>query len=928
MGSRLYMSFFSWLAGMLFPVMVVAICLSGGLLSAQVNANYVPTAPTACGSLLVGFTDLSSGSIACWEWDSGSAYTSNSQSPATHYSTSWTNTVTPIVSDDSQNGTAIRSNFIQFFQNPVVPFSTKMNLGCQPLQITFTNSSTTGSAPISTSTWDFGDGNGKAEFKVAHTNNSASTFTHILHIEGIYGYTCNINSGITSQVTNFAGSRDLNISTNTRNTTTPNGTFFFAPELICEGDSAFFTFIGDPGVVPTWYFGDGDSAVGGDTIWHQYTTAGIYTPQVLMTDSLGATAFTPGAGNVQALPLPQAVIWADTNQLCRYDTLQLADSTSYIAGPGTVDWIFGDGTIGSGSSISHFYSNSGTYDIIMNVTDALGCRGSDTLSNTIRILGIQADFYADDTAICNPQTVQFSDTSSSDTTIVAWSWSFGDGNTGVGSPTTNTYTSNDLFDVSLIVTDAAGCMDTVTKPKFIQSNLPEVPQIYAASVAGDDLVAINVAPTTNPLFKEYEVYGVSGPGSYFYIDNGAHINNGLIFDDQSNTLYASICYRALTQDVCDNKSDLDSALTHCTMELTAIPTNDAVDLVWSGYIGWDTILRYDIMAVSGYDTATANVQYIGSVSGNTTSFTDSSFVCSERRIYRIRAIGSISQEISWSDTSATRPILTASPEAPEIIVATVQNNADIQIDWAPGNLVGHTAYDLERSLDNSTWTPIGSFPNTTLQFLDQQVDVATQSYYYRISAIDACGLTTPYSNLGQSILLNIDASGNTPVFQWNAYQEWGAIDHYEIEEQPSAGGSWSLVTSLPAASNSYTHTQGSQNAGGTCYRIRAFEFGGNQAISTSNEICFGESLWIPNTLTPNGDGLNDVWIIQGLSNYESAPVDIYNRWGNLIYESSEYQNDWLGTNSKSNETLPDGTYFYVLKLSDGQTLRGQVTIMR
>jgi gliding motility-associated-like protein len=84
---------------------------------------------------------------------------------------------------------------------------------------------------------------------------------------------------------------------------------------------------------------------------------------------------------------------------------------------------------------------------------------------------------------------------------------------------------------------------------------------------------------------------------------------------------------------------------------------------------------------------------------------------------------------------------------------------------------------------------------------------------------------------------------------------------------------------------------------------------------------------IPNTFTPNGDGVNDLWDITALQAYPGCTISIYNRGGSLVYNSINYPKPWDGTyNGKS---LPVGTYYYVIDLKNGKKpLAGPVTIIR
>jgi gliding motility-associated-like protein len=83
-------------------------------------------------------------------------------------------------------------------------------------------------------------------------------------------------------------------------------------------------------------------------------------------------------------------------------------------------------------------------------------------------------------------------------------------------------------------------------------------------------------------------------------------------------------------------------------------------------------------------------------------------------------------------------------------------------------------------------------------------------------------------------------------------------------------------------------------------------------------------LQIPNVFTPNSDGINDRFEIPKLEEYLGNEIVIFNRWGQKVYERSNYGGDWDGS------SLPDGTYFYILNC-DGyfrdDVFRGSITIL-
>ena len=79
-------------------------------------------------------------------------------------------------------------------------------------------------------------------------------------------------------------------------------------------------------------------------------------------------------------------------------------------------------------------------------------------------------------------------------------------------------------------------------------------------------------------------------------------------------------------------------------------------------------------------------------------------------------------------------------------------------------------------------------------------------------------------------------------------------------------------------------------------------------------------LIVPEAFTPDGDGTNDELVILGIENYPNNEFSIFNRWGNLVYSVTGYNNQWTGTANQGiivgGEELPTGTYYYILDLKD------------
>jgi gliding motility-associated-like protein len=88
-------------------------------------------------------------------------------------------------------------------------------------------------------------------------------------------------------------------------------------------------------------------------------------------------------------------------------------------------------------------------------------------------------------------------------------------------------------------------------------------------------------------------------------------------------------------------------------------------------------------------------------------------------------------------------------------------------------------------------------------------------------------------------------------------------------------------------------------------------------------------IFIPNVITPNGDGKNDFFIINVLVDQAIGPVEliIMNKWGSVEYRNLNYSNNWDGKNNKG-EDLENDTYMYIVRFDDGMTRKGTVLITR
>jgi gliding motility-associated-like protein len=103
------------------------------------------------------------------------------------------------------------------------------------------------------------------------------------------------------------------------------------------------------------------------------------------------------------------------------------------------------------------------------------------------------------------------------------------------------------------------------------------------------------------------------------------------------------------------------------------------------------------------------------------------------------------------------------------------------------------------------------------------------------------------------------------------------------------------------------------------------------ATSLDVQVGFSNSsqcIFIPQVITPNGDGKNDTWIIKNIDLYPNAEVLVYNRWGQLVFQSKNVlANPWDGRSG--GKLVPVDSYHYILDLHDGSKPRsGVISVIR
>lgn len=140
---------------------------------------------------------------------------------------------------------------------------------------------------------------------------------------------------------------------------------------------------------------------------------------------------------------------------------------------------------------------------------------------------------------------------------------------------------------------------------------------------------------------------------------------------------------------------------------------------------------------------------------------------------------------------------------------------------------------------------------------------------------------------------------------------------------------WSPATGIVSGANSYTPSVAPTTT--TTYTLTVRDFNG--CIATDNALVTVLSYCVKpmEAFTPNGDGINDLWLVtSGSQCATKISANVFNRYGNKVFESNNYQNNWNGT--YEGKPLPDGTYYFMVRytLINGTVVeqKGNVTILR
>ncbi len=349
-------------------------------------------------------------------------------------------------------------------------------------------------------------------------------------------------------------------------------------------------------------------------------------------------------------------------------------------------------------------------------------------------------------------------------------------------------------------------------------------------------------------------------------------------------------------------------------------------LIWSTYHGFGTNL-------SGYRLYYSNTQLgtpilLAQQTANDTTFVHQDVAANMPYYYYIEAFSSTSTSISVSNIQGITTTMPAVPLVMEANYGTVEIYNQVNLSFAvDGSAVVNSYLLLKSNSKDGVYDTIARFPNGAAEInYSDFVNTNNEVAYYKVVAINTCGISSRETNIAHNIVL--EATPNLQMeysnsLSWNFYQGWpNNVSGYTIYRSID-NSAFEEISTLGPLVNTYVDNvsqwvlpeiNGQASKGFFCYYIIAHEAGGNQNESKSNISCAHQEtvLFIPNAFNPNSQTDENRTFKPVISFVNDYSLIIYNRWGEIIFQSNDPLMGWDGKN-RSGVLLKKGSYVYYLK---------------
>lgn len=465
---------------------------------------------------------------------------------------------------------------------------------------------------------------------------------------------------------------------------------------------------------------------------------------------------------------------------------------------------------------------------------------------------------------------------------------------------------------------------------------------YIDSVSVDPFngsVSIGWQPNLTKDTKGYIIYRFNGISWDSISTVYGYMNTGYVYNGASATTGVEQ-YTIATLDSCNNSTGFSE--DHSTIFLTSAANKcgRGIDLNWTSYLNMTGgVDYYEVFAQKNggiYESA-------GTVSGNVYTFSFTAIEADSVYCFYVRAVGNNTLLSSSSNSSCVVATAFKIPAFTYIRSATVVSANSVNVFCYLDSTADVVQCNLLRSEDST-----GAFVLITSLNYDQSVfftlndpDAATsdRSYFYKFETIDSCGNVLSESNIAKTILSKSIAESNfINLVTWDDYQGWpDGISHFNIYRKLSSSASSLYLATVTSDTYFYRDDviEKYTEQGQFCYSIEAVEKGANpygfRDSSFSNEVCNWQIplSFIPNAFIPFGHNpvFYPINVFVDMRNYSFR---VFNRWGEIIYETSNPADGWDGTSR--GKQMSFGMYVYYLEYLDqnGNEIkrRGTITLLR
>lgn len=723
-----------------------------------------------------------------------------------------------------------------------------------------------------------------------------------------------------------------------------------------------------------WNFGDGVTSTELNPV-HTYAAAGTYSM------SLETWNNTTGCYYLQTLPVTVAkrnvTFYASDTVICKKNTISFTANID-TAVTGQLVWEFGDGSkeVSRMGLISHTYSRTGTFDVSLVVVNEGGCTDTIIKPGYIRVNGPVAKAQAVVAESCFDKPVLFKDSSLTDgvNSIQQWVWNFGDGKTDslYAPPFQHTYGKRGNYTVSLKITDASGCSDSVKLTKPVSIIRPEAYILIYDTLTCTGKPASMTAPyadagiTYRWSFGDGDAVGARQSAAHSYAAEGLYSVKLVINDQLHGCADSAVKVNAIrVQDPVPmfSMSDSFKACPPLLVEFKNESLN-AVDELWDFGDGSSTATHTPAHYYSypGIYTVTLTVKGTGGcnrqlqrkvvVNGPKGEISFDPFnICTQRTVnFRVKSTEVISYTwdfndgtvVNNTDTFMAHSYTNAGGYMPKLILMNdkgcqvpVTGKDSVQIRTAfkmvidkPGKVCAGQSKKLQASGAASyQWSPAVGLDNAAIA---TPVARPANSTIYKVIGTDDKGCYTDTGLVSVDIapLPVVDAGADKKITAGTPLDLVPSVsaDVTEVRWSPTGAifrNSESAVTVKPLETTEYTVQVA--NAAGCVASDRV-----NVIVTKAN----GE-FFVPNTFSPNGDGMNDVFYPRSAVTVRITSLKIMNRFGAVVFERSGFNSNdanagWDGS-SRGNKLLPD-VYIYVMSILNAdnkpQVVQGDVALIR